>query len=71
MEDNFDEKYLRGDVPMMLEGRLGWWHLIIDQRNNKVRVDTSAGEYGWQGELEIEEYLQHIVDGDLCLKQCD
>ena len=67
----FSEKTLEGGVPVMLEGQDSWWYLYVDQSNNKVIVDTSAGEYGWQGELEIEEYLQHIVDGNLCQKECE
>lgn len=67
----FSEKYLRGYVQMTLNAETQLYFFAIDQSNDKVIVDYSAGEYGWQGELEMEEYLQHIVAGDLCLKKCE
>ena len=67
----FDDGYLRGYVPLTLNGDVVSKNILIDQDNGKVIIDTSQGDHGWQGELEISDYLEYLATGQLDKKICE
>lgn len=67
----FDERFIRGYVPITFNGEIKMVYLVIDSNNDKVVIDYSQGEYGWVGELEIVDYLKYWVDGRLNLVICE
>lgn len=68
IEIYFHENIRRADIPLTINGsEIDRYskHIIIDDRNGLTIVDTSAGEYGWIGALELEDYLRYLANGQL------
>jgi len=61
----FKEDRKSAEIPLTLDGEDIARSIVIDKSNGRVITDFSAGEYAWQGELEIAEYLQLLRDGKL------
>ena len=61
----FSEEHQRGYIPLTLNMDDIKKEIIIDSSNGKVIIDTTQSDHGWQGELEVEEYLQLLADGQL------
>lgn len=61
----FSDNYSYAEISIIINGNSKIEKIYIDNYNDLVITDLSAGQFAWRGEIELEEYLELLTNGEL------